>query len=64
MNVDVLGLCEVENYKVLNDLNNAYKERNYEIIHYESPDNRGIDNALFTIKIAFQSYQAGLLKTN
>jgi len=47
LNVDVLGLCEVENYKVLNDLNNAYKERNYEIIHYESPDNRGIDNALF-----------------
>ena len=46
LNVDVLGLCEVENYKVLNDLNNAYKERNYEIIHYESPDNRGIDNAL------------------
>jgi predicted extracellular nuclease len=46
LNVDVLGLCEVENHKVLNDLNNAYKERNYEIIHYESPDNRGIDNAL------------------
>ena len=46
LNVDVLGLCEVENYKVVSDLNNAYKERNYEIIHYESPDNRGIDNAL------------------
>ena len=46
LNVDVLGLCEVENYKVLNDLNNAYKGRNYDIIHYESPATRGIDNAL------------------
>lgn len=53
LNVDVLGLCEVENHKVLNDLNNAYKERNYEIIHYESPDNRGIDNALLYDKNRF-----------
>ena len=46
LNVDVLGLCEVENKAVLNDLNNAYKEKNYKIIHYDSPDERGIDNAL------------------
>ena len=46
LNVDVLGLCEVENIKVLEDLNEAYKERNYKIIHYDSPDERGIDNAL------------------
>ena len=46
LNVDVLGLCEVENYKVLSDLNDAYQGRDYTIIHYESPDNRGIDNAL------------------
>ena len=45
LNVDILGLCEVENYKVVNDLNRAYKERNYKIVHYDSPDNRGIDNA-------------------
>ena len=53
LNVDVLGLCEVENYKVLNDLNNAFKGRNYDIIHYESPDNRGIDNALLYDKNRF-----------
>ena len=46
LNVDILGLCEVENSKVLNDLNKAYKDRDYTIIHYDSPDNRGIDNAL------------------
>ena len=53
LNVDILGLCEVENYKVLNDLNDSYKERDYEIIHYDSPDSRGIDNALFYDKNRF-----------
>ena len=53
LDVDVLGLCEVENMKVLNDLNIAYLKRNYDIIHYESPDNRGIDNALLYDKSRF-----------
>ena len=46
LNVDILGLSEVENAMVLEDLNFAYKERNYKIIHFDSPDERGIDNAL------------------
>ena len=46
LNVDVLGLCEVENITVIKDLNRAYGGRNYNIVHYESPDKRGIDNAL------------------
>jgi len=46
LNVDVVGLCEVENRFVLEELNQAYAGRQYEIIHYESPDSRGIDNAL------------------
>ena len=46
LNVDVLGLSEVENAIVLEDLNFDYKERNYKIIHFDSPDERGIDNAL------------------
>ena len=53
LDVDILGLCEVENIKVLNDLNEAYAKRNYSIIHYESPDNRGIDNALLFDKNRF-----------
>ena len=53
LNVDILGLCEIENLRVLNDLNIAYKERDYSIIHYDSPDNRGIDNALFYDKNIF-----------
>lgn len=46
LDVDVLGLCEVENKFVLNDLTNAFKEKKYKIVHYDSPDERGIDNAL------------------
>ena len=46
LNVDILGLCEIENIDVLNDLNNAYANRTYKVIHYDSPDSRGIDNAL------------------
>ena len=53
LDVDILGLCEVENIKVLNDLNTAYPKRNYDIIHYNSPDNRGIDNALLYDKSRF-----------
>ena len=46
LDVDVLGLCEVENKNVLNDLNDAFEDKEYKIIHYDSPDERGIDNAL------------------
>ena len=53
LDVDILGLCEVENITVLHDLNNSYAKRNYSIIHYESPDNRGIDNALLYDKNRF-----------
>ncbi len=54
LDVDVLGLCEVENIEVLNDLNIASPKRNYDIIHYDSPDNRGIDNALMYDNNRFQ----------
>jgi predicted extracellular nuclease len=42
---DVVGLCEIENRKVLQDIINRTPLFNagYEIIHYESPDARGID---------------------
>jgi len=46
LNADILGLCEVENRKVLEMLNETYPDKNYSIVHYESPDLRGIDVAL------------------
>lgn len=44
----ILGVSEVENRKVLEDLirTDALKGKNYNIIHYDSPDRRGIDVAL------------------
>ena len=45
LNADALGLAEVENDDVLNQLNDTYTGRNYKWIHYDSPDERGIDVA-------------------
>ncbi len=44
---DFLGLCEVENRLVIEDLlkTDALKDKGYEIVHYESSDVRGIDVA-------------------
>ncbi|NQV15746.1 endonuclease/exonuclease/phosphatase family protein [bacterium] len=42
----LLGLAEIENYKILNRLNTDFVGSGYEIVHKESPDERGIDCAL------------------
>lgn len=46
--LSVLGVSEIENRKVLEDLvaQPALKDRNYQIIHHNSPDPRGVDVAL------------------
>ncbi len=46
--VALLGVSEVENRKVLEDLvaQEAIKKRNYQIVHFDSPDERGIDVGL------------------
>jgi predicted extracellular nuclease len=45
---DILGLCEVENKQVVEDLINekSLSKKNYQVVHYESPDIRGIDVAM------------------
>jgi predicted extracellular nuclease len=45
---EIIGLCEVENLKVLEDLvmTRDLKRGDYGIVHHESPDTRGIDCAL------------------
>lgn len=42
----VIGVAEVENCRVLNDLVSQPAISNYKFIHYEGPDRRGIDCAL------------------
>ena len=52
----IIGLAEVENHKVIEDLINTYwlKSQDYGIIHYDSPDERGIDVALIYQRQAFR----------
>lgn len=51
----IIGVCEVENRQVLEDLLNepALVEKDYGIVHYDSPDRRGIDVALLYQKKLF-----------
>jgi len=62
-----LGVCEIENKKVLQDLANqpSLKQANYSVAHIESPDERGIDvgflynKSIFTVK-EITAYQPDL----
>lgn len=46
--VAILGVAEVENKNVLDDLvkEQQISSRNYQVVHYDSPDRRGIDVGL------------------
>jgi predicted extracellular nuclease len=52
----IMGMVEVENRRVLNDLTAmpTLKAKNYGIAHFESPDERGIDCALIYKKTDFE----------
>lgn len=52
---DIIGLCEIENLQVLEDLvaHDNLKNKNYGILHFDSPDERGIDVALLYKKDVF-----------
>ena len=58
----IMGLCEIENKKVLEDLvkEPAIAEQRYAIIHQDSPDERGIDAAMLydpkRVKILYSKY--------
>jgi predicted extracellular nuclease len=61
---DIIGLCEVENRTVVEALANheLLKSADYQIIHFESPDERGIDVALLFRKATVQkSYAENIL---
>ncbi|WP_456422200.1 endonuclease/exonuclease/phosphatase family protein [Lutibacter sp.] len=52
----IVGVVEVENQKVLEDLvtSKSLKKHKYGIVHYDSPDERGIDVALLYKKELFK----------
>lgn len=57
---DILGMCEVESKKVLLELRSVLNTegKDYEIVHFDSPDERGIDAALYYRKAKFSLVSA------
>ncbi|MBN2773039.1 MAG: endonuclease/exonuclease/phosphatase family protein [Prolixibacteraceae bacterium] len=53
---DIVGLCEVENRKVVEQLlnNSSLKNQKYKVIHKESPDPRGIDVSMIYKEESFR----------
>jgi len=62
----VMGLCEVENATVVNDLihQNELKDKNYALVHYESSDERGIDCALIYQSSKYKVTNSKTIKIN
>ena len=61
----VIGICEVENRAVIEDLANdpALLTKDYGIVHYDSPDERGIDVALMYQKALFRPLSSSTHQT-
>jgi len=59
----ILGVCEVENRSVLEDFvkQKSIKDRNYQIVHYNSLDKRGIDVGLLYNPTYFEVIESGTL---
>lgn len=63
---EIIGLCEVENKKVVEDLVKTGQLVNgkYKVVHYESPDFRGIDCALVYRSDEFMVINSFPIKVN
>lgn len=57
---ELIGVAEAENNKVLQDLIDQprLKDGHYDFVHYEGPDERGIDVALIYNKRVFSVYES------
>ena len=62
----LIGLAEVENKLVVNDLIHSkfLKTENYGVVHYDSPDERGIDVALIYNKDFFKVESSEIFSVN
>ena len=63
---EIIGLCEVENFYVLNQLVNytPFSKFQYRIIHHDSPDTRGIDVALLYSPNKYQIIDTAFVEIN
>ena len=62
--VDVVGVQEVENAEVVKRLCYTLRRREYDFVHYESPDRRGIDVALIYKKSRVDTIRTRALKVD
>ena len=59
----ILGMCEVENKAVVQDIvDRGELKDNYSVLHYESLDARGIDNALIYNQSVLTLLDSGILR--
>ena len=56
----LIGLCEIENARVLTDLTqySPLKAMNYRFVHFDSPDRRGIDTGLLYQRTLFRPFHS------
>ncbi|TRZ45964.1 endonuclease/exonuclease/phosphatase family protein [Robertkochia solimangrovi] len=56
----VVGVAEAENDRVLTDLLNSHhlSDLDYDFVHFDSPDERGIDTALLYDRTRFEVFEA------
>ena len=62
--VDVVGLQEVENALCVKRLCYTLRRNEYDFVHYESPDRRGIDVALIYKKARIDTLRTRAIKVN
>ncbi len=55
----IVGLCEVNNEEVLQDLIQQEPLQNYDFVHYNSLDERGVDTALLYDKRKIELVDSG-----
>lgn len=58
----LLGMCEIENAEVVKDVIRFGKYSNYDLVHYESLDQRGIDNALIFDPGVLTKQSSGIIR--
>ena len=62
--VDIVGLQEIENAKVVKKLCYTLRRNEYDFVHYDSPDRRGIDVALMYKKARVDTIRTRAIVVN
>lgn len=61
----IVGMCEIENAQVVHDVVNFSELKGkYGVVHFESLDNRGIDNAIIYDSLHLQIADKGIIRFN